>query len=87
MKRIRITIQGKPSYERWSIYQWILSFKDLLESEYNIVLDIYMAEGSEEYPVIIIDGNKILDIPFEEGYLLEYLKSCLDKILGIQEHS
>ncbi|MET1160575.1 MAG: hypothetical protein ABWW65_06390 [Thermoprotei archaeon] len=78
---VKITIRGKPCYEKWSIYQWILDYKDILEREYGVVIDIDLVDSSEEYPIIIINNRVIGEPPFEEGYVIEFLKKALDEIL------
>ena len=81
VKTISVIVKGKPNYERWTIYQWILSFKDLLEEKYCIRLDVVIVDGDNDYPVIIVDNIVIEEPPFEEGYVLEVLDQYLGRIL------
>ena len=81
VKTISIIVKGKPNYERWTIYQWILSFKDLLEEKHCIKLDVAIVDSDNDYPVIIIDNMVIEEPPFEEGYVLEVLDQYLGRIL------
>jgi len=80
-RTLHLIIRGKTSYEKWTIHQWILSFKSLLEEKYCTNLDIKVEESEEDYPVILIDGFTISNPPFEEGYLLEMLDSYLHRVL------
>ncbi len=84
VKRVEVIVKGKPSYERWSIYQWILEYRDILENEYNVSINVSIRDGDEEYPVIIVDDQVIHKPPFEEGYIVEALKKILDKYLEKQ---
>ncbi|OYT38046.1 MAG: hypothetical protein B6U89_06435 [Desulfurococcales archaeon ex4484_58] len=80
VKRVNVRVKGRSSYERWSIYQWILEYRDILEREYGIVLNVSMEDGDEEYPRLIINSEVIEEPPFEEGYVIEALKKVLDKL-------
>lgn len=79
---IHILIRGKPSYEKWSIYQWIVENIDILEREYCVKISVSMIDGLESTPVIIIDNEVVYNIPFDEGYVIEILKKVLDRIIN-----
>lgn len=80
-REISIFIKGKPSYEKWSIYQWILESTEILEREYCVVINIYIVDSLDETPVVVVEDIVIDNIPFDEGYIIEILKKVLDKII------
>lgn len=80
-EEIVIIIKGRPSYERWTIYQWILEYKDLLEEKYGVKFRIVVKDDNNKYPQLIINKHVIDEPPFEEGYLLEVIESLLNQVL------
>ncbi|MEM0380178.1 MAG: hypothetical protein QXW87_01010 [Desulfurococcaceae archaeon] len=82
-KEVNIVIRGKPSYEKWSIYQWILETIHILEREYCIKINVSTIDSLESNPVIIINNYVIDEIPFDEGYVIECLKKILDKLFQL----
>jgi len=79
---VRITVKGKPTYERWTLVQWILEIKDIIESEYGVRLIIEEKDSFEDLPVLCINDEEVLmGLPGEEGYLIEVLKKHLDRFL------
>lgn len=80
VREISIVIKGKPSYEKWSIYQWIVENTELLEKEYSVKI-VVSAIDNGETPVILVNNIVINNIPFDEGYVIEILKKALDKII------
>lgn len=83
-RSLKIIVKGKPNYWRWSIYQWLIDYKDILESEYGVVLDVSLIDGENDYPDIVVNNMVVQEPPFEEGYLIEVLKKALDKVLNKQ---
>lgn len=85
VNEITVTIKGRASYERWTIYRWIMDFKEILESEYGVSIKVTVIDGEEELPVIFIDGLLIETYLYEEGYVFEALKKALDRFfLGLR---
>ncbi len=82
VKEILVVVKGKPTYERWTIYQWLLNNKDFLENKYNVVIKVEVREGDNKYPCIIVGKYIIEEPPFEEGYVLEVVDSILSRILN-----
>jgi len=80
-RRINILVTGRSSYEKWSIYQWLQSFRSLLELKYGVEVAVESIETSGESVEIKIDGEVITDPPFEEGYLLEIVDSVVYRII------
>ncbi len=79
---IKITVKGKPTYERWTLVQWVLEIKDIIEWEYNIRLIVEEKDSFDELPVLCINDEEVLiGLPGEEGYLIEVLKKHLDRVL------
>jgi len=80
-RKIKIVISGKPSYERWTIYQWLMECKGIVEKEYDIDIEVLVRESDETYPSIVVNDKVIIYPPFEEGYLIEYLKKAIEQIM------
>lgn len=75
-------MKGRPSYVRWTLYQWILCFKDILIHEYGLDIDVKMIDGFEDPPVIMV-GRLVIDrYVFDEGFVLEVVKKALDRVCG-----
>ncbi len=79
---IKLKVLGRPSYNKWTLYQWVLEIKDILENEYCIHLEIEVVDTIDEEPILMIEDNIVLEgLPGEEGYLIEIIKHNLDKLL------
>lgn len=79
---IKLKVLGRPSYNKWTLHQWVLEIKDILENEYGIRLEIEVFDTIDEEPILMIEDNIILEgLPGEEGYLIEIIKHNLDKLL------
>ena len=79
---IKLKILGRPSYNKWTLHQWVLEIKDILENEYNIHLEIEVVDTIDEEPILMIEDDIVLEgLPGEEGYLIEIIKHNLDKLL------
>ncbi len=79
---IKIKVLGKPSYNKWTLHQWVLEIKDILENEYGIRLEIEVVDTIDEEPILMIEDDIVLEgLPGEEGYLIEIIKHNLDKLL------
>ncbi|MCD6195995.1 MAG: hypothetical protein J7J82_04335 [Staphylothermus sp.] len=79
---IKLKILGRPSYNKWTLHQWVLEIKDILENEYGIHLEIEVVDTIDEEPILMIEDNIVLEgLPGEEGYLIEIIKHNLDKLL------
>ncbi len=86
-KKIKTTITGKPSYERWTLHQWVLEVKDLLEEEYGVELIVEVRDTGDDEPGILVDDQYVLKgLPGEEGYLIEVLKKAFEEILGLERN-
>lgn len=83
VSEITVSIKGKASYERWSVYQWIMGFKDILENAYGVSIKVKLVDGEEDLPVIIVNGFTIETYFYEEGYVFEALKRVLDRFLKV----
>ncbi len=89
MRRIKIEVVGlKDDYACYTAYLWILEIKNLLEEEYNAIVEVeFRNAGDKELregiPQIRVFGKTVfIGLPSEAGYYLEVLKSYLDKIYG-----
>ena len=79
---IKLKVLGRPSYNKWTLHQWVLEIKDILENEYGIHLEIEVVDTIDEEPILMIEDNIVLEgLPGEEGYLIEIIKHNLDKLL------
>ncbi len=79
---IKLKILGRPSYNKWTLHQWVLEIKDILENEYGILLEIEVVDTIDEEPILMIEDDIVLEgLPGEEGYLIEIIKHNLDKLL------
>ncbi len=79
---IKLKVLGRPSYNKWTLHQWILEIKDILENEYGILLEIEVVDTIDEEPILMIEDDIVLEgLPGEEGYLIEIIKHNLDKLL------
>ncbi len=81
LDRILFRIAGRRNYLRWTLEQWFIEVKDILESEYGVTLDLEVVDGDSEYPIIML-GDKVLfeGLPGEEGYLIEVLKKAIEEV-------
>ncbi len=82
---MRIVVKGRPDYNRWTLHQWILEVKDLLEEEYNVEIDVEVMNTSDDLPVLSINDVDVwIGLPGEEGYLIEIIKKFLEEKLGFK---
>ncbi len=81
-KVIIVTVRGKNNYLRWTLVQWFMEIKDIVENEYGIRLELKILDSDEDYPVIMY-GNRIVfeGLPGEEGYFIEILKKIVENEL------
>jgi len=81
-KVIIVTVRGKNNYLRWTLVQWFMEIKDIVENEYGIRLELKILDSDEDYPVIMY-GNRIVfeGLPGEEGYFIEILKKVVENEL------
>ncbi|MEM1933832.1 MAG: hypothetical protein QXY53_05515 [Desulfurococcaceae archaeon] len=79
-RRIEVCVKGRSSYVKWTLYQWILGFRDILVNEYGLDIDVKMIDGFEDPPLIIVGGLFIDKYVFDEGFVLEVIKKALDKV-------
>jgi len=81
-KVIIVTVRGKNNYLRWTLMQWFMEIKDIVENEYGIRLELKILDSDEDYPVIMY-GNRIIfeGLPGEEGYFIEILKKVVENEL------
>ena len=81
MRKIRVEIRGpEGDCRRYAIRQWCLEVKDLLEREYGIEL-VRVEREDGEISVFVEGGGAFSGVPGEEGYLLELLKSKMERLL------
>ncbi len=79
---IKLKVLGRPSYNKWTLHQWVLEIKDILENEYGIHIEIEVVDTIDEEPILMIEDDIVLEgLPGEEGYLIEIIKHNLDKLL------
>jgi len=79
---IKLKVLGRPSYNKWTLHQWVLEIKDILENEYGVHLEIEVVDTIDEEPILMIEDDIVLEgLPGEEGYLIEIIKHNLDKLL------
>ncbi len=82
MRKIRVEIRGpEGDYWRCTIRQWCLEVKDLLEQEYGIELVVVERDEDGEISVFVEGEEAFSGVPGEEGYLLELLKSKIERVL------
>ncbi len=82
MRKIEIKLLGKNNYLRWTLEQWFYEIKDIVEKEYNILLELKVIDTEDAEPMLAIDDAVFLEgLPGEEGYLIEVLKKVLDSVL------
>ncbi len=82
-RTIKLKVLGRPSYNKWTLHQWLLEIKDILENEYNAKLEIEVIDTIDEEPILMIEDRIVLEgLPGEEGYLIEIIKHNLDRILS-----
>ena len=85
MERVVFVVRGKRNdYWRYTLYSWMLEVKDVLESEYDVAVEVLLEDSDIPLPIICDDrGNVVVSgVPSEEGYLIELLKKHLDRVLG-----
>ncbi|MCD6301241.1 MAG: hypothetical protein J7L82_04140, partial [Staphylothermus sp.] len=79
---VRLRVLGRPSYEKWTLHQWVLEVKDILEEVYNVKIEIEEIDTIDEEPTLVVEDKVVLvGLPGEEGYLIEILKYNFDKLL------
>ena len=81
-KVIIVTVRGRNNYLRWTLVQWFMEIKDIIENEYGIRLELKILDSDEDYPVIM-HGDRIVfeGLPGEEGYFIEILKKIVENEL------
>ncbi len=84
MRKVKVTVKGRPGdYWRYTLSQWLLEIRDILESEYSVEVVVDEEDADVDEPVILVDGEvALVGVPGEEGYLIEVLKRVLDEKLG-----
>jgi len=88
LKEIVLIVKGRRG-DYWvkTLLMWLDEIRDILEQEYNVKLTFKFEEDTAlELPIILSPKGEIVfnEILEEPGYLIEYLKKYLDKII---EHS
>lgn len=85
--KIVVEVVGKPNYLRWTLEQWVLEVKDIIESEYDVELVVKTVDADNSMPVLRVSGDDtVIGLPGEEGYLIEVLKKKLEEI-GVERKS
>lgn len=83
--RVKFIVRGKPSYLRWTLEQWFREVSDIIKGEYGIEIDVDIMDSDEDPPVIVFNSEVIFEgLPGEEGYLIEIIKSTLERKLGLK---
>jgi len=84
-RKIELIVKGrKGDYWVKTLLMWLEEIRDILEQEYNIKLFLKFEEDpSLEMPIIISPSGEIIfnEILEEPGYIVEYLKKYLDKVV------
>jgi len=81
-KVIIVTVRGRNNYLRWTLVQWFMEIKDIVENEYGIRLELKILDSDEDYPVIMYGDRIIFEgLPGEEGYFIEILKKIVENEL------
>ena len=81
-KVVIVTIRGKDNYLRWTLVQWFMEIKDIVENEYGIRLKLKVLDSDEDYPVIMHGDRVVFEgLPGEEGYFIEILKKIIENEL------
>ncbi len=84
-REITVSVRGRRDYNRWTLYQWVLEVKDLLEDEYGVRIVVEEIDSDDELPVLSIDGDDVwIGLPGEEGYLIEIIKRYFEDKLGLR---
>ncbi len=86
-RHLVFTVAWCDPYLGYTLYQWLLEVKDIIESEYGVKIAVAEEPGScsgEGDPRLLVDGETVLvGLPGEEGYLIEAVKKALED-LGIR---
>ncbi|MEM1619388.1 MAG: hypothetical protein QXU97_04550 [Fervidicoccaceae archaeon] len=78
---IRVSVRGRPSYWRLTVYSWLLEIREILEGELGEEVSIEIEEGESELPELLVDGVPIGEgVPGEEGYLIEIVKKAVESL-------
>ena len=81
-KVIIVTVRGRNNYLRWTLVQWFMEIKDIVENEYGIRLELKVLDSDEDYPVIMHRDRIVFEgLPGEEGYFIEILKKIVENEL------
>ncbi len=82
---VKFEIWGRPSYLRRTLELWFKEVRDIVEEEYGIKLVFTVKNTSDEYPKIVFNGEVVFEgLPGEEGYLIELLKSVIERKVGLK---
>ena len=82
-RNIRIIVYGKnEDYYAYTIFQWLLEVKELLENEYGISIEAIRENVDFDVPILEVEGKlAFAGFPGEEGYLIEHVKKVLEEVL------
>ncbi len=79
-RRVRVVVEGKPTYERWTLHQWLMEVKEIIEEEYDVEIIIDERDNSDPLPKFFVNDREVFHgLPGEEGYLIEILKHALEE--------
>lgn len=79
-RRVKVVVEGKPTYERWTLHQWLIEIKEIVEGEYDVEIDIEVRDNENILPKLVVNEREVFHgLPGEEGYLIEVLKHALEE--------
>ncbi len=79
-RRIKVVAKGRPTYERWTLHQWLIEVKEIIEDEYGVEIEIEVWDDENLLPILIVNEKEVFHgLPGEEGYLIEILKHALEE--------
>lgn len=85
---MKITIKGKANYWRFTVYNWVLEIKEIIEQEISELVELNVIDGENDDPELYIDDYYIgTGVPGEEGYLIEIIKKAYKQIRGNTERN
>ncbi len=79
--RVVVKIIGRNNYIKWTLKQWVLEVKDIVENEYGVEIDVVDVDSESSEPILAVNDIVFLEgLPGEEGYLIEVLKKAIESI-------
>ena len=79
--RVVVKIIGRNNYIKWTLKQWVLEVKDIVENEYGVEIDVVDVDSESSEPILAVNDIVFPEgLPGEEGYLIEVLKKAIESI-------